>query len=78
MIPHASEHLSPSATLLSLCSRAREPQLLNPSAATTEANMPWSLCSETSHHSEKPTFHNQSNPHSPPLEKSLSSNEDPA
>ena len=25
-IPHASEHLSPCATLLSLCSRLREPQ----------------------------------------------------
>ena len=29
-IPHASEQLSPCTTVLSLCSRAREPQLLKP------------------------------------------------
>ena len=33
--------------LLSLCSRAWEPQLLSPCAATTEARTSWSLCSTT-------------------------------
>ena len=35
------------AQLLSLCSGAREPQLLNSFAAITEACDPWSLCSPT-------------------------------
>ena len=39
-IPHATEPLSPAPQLLSLCSRAREPQVLSPHAATTEARAP--------------------------------------
>ena len=38
---------------------AQVPQLLSPSAATTEANMPWSPCSAMrSHHNRKPENHN--------------------
>ena len=33
--------------LLSLCSRAQEPQLLSPRATVTEAQVPWGLCSAT-------------------------------
>ena len=39
-IPHASEQLACAPQLLSLCSRAREPQLLSPHATTTEAHAP--------------------------------------
>ena len=46
-IPHAVEQISLWPQLLSLCSRAREPQLLSPCAATTEACALWSLCSAT-------------------------------
>ena len=49
--------------LLSLCSRAWEPQLLSPCTATTEAHMPQNLvfCSQRSHHHhhEKPTHRHQ-------------------
>ena len=39
-IPHATEQLSLCTTILSLCSRARKPQLLSLHAATTEAHAP--------------------------------------
>ena len=39
-IPHAVEQLTPAPQILSLCSRAREPQLLSPCATTTEACTP--------------------------------------
>ena len=39
-IPHATEQLSPVPQLLSLFSRAHEPQLLSPCATTTEAHVP--------------------------------------
>ena len=42
-IPHATEELSPVPQLLSLRSRAHEPQLLSPRAATTEARAPRAL-----------------------------------
>ena len=44
--------------LLSLCSRARELQLLSPLDASTEALVPV-LRNKRSHHNEKPTHHNQ-------------------
>ena len=46
-IPHAVEQISLWPQLLSLCSRAWEPQLLSPCAATTEACALWSLYSAT-------------------------------
>ena len=39
-IPHAAEQLTHGPQLLSLCSRAQEPQLLSPYPATTEAHAP--------------------------------------
>ena len=46
--------------LLSLHSRAREPQLLSPCAATTEAHVPGALlCNKRSHRNEKPSHHNE-------------------
>ena len=40
MIPHAREKQTRASQLLSLCSRAREPQILSPCAATTAARTP--------------------------------------
>ena len=62
-IPHATEQRS-------LCATTIEPVLLKPGAATSEAHMPYSLCSRA------PEL--ESNPHSRQLEKSLCSNKDPA
>ena len=46
--------------LLSLLSRAREPQLLSLRAATTEAHAPRAvLLNKRSHHDEKPAHHNE-------------------
>ena len=39
--PCAAEQLRPRTTMLSLCSKAQKLQLLNPCAATTEAQEPW-------------------------------------
>ena len=66
--------------LLSLCSRAQEPQLLSPCATATEAIRPQSPCSETR---EAITERNLSaatrnSPYFLQLEKSPSSNKDPA
>ena len=72
-ILHAMEQLS-------LCSTNTEPLLYSLGAATTEARRPQSLCSAAR---EAPTVRSlhtakKSRPHSPPLEKSPSSSEDPA
>ena len=69
--------------LLSLCSRAWEPQLLSPCTTTTEAYVPQNLvfCSQRSHHHhhEKPAqVPLESSPCLLQLEKSPCSNEDPA
>jgi len=66
--------------LLSLCSRAQEPQLLSPCVTATEAIRPQSPCSETR---EAITERNLSaatrnSPYFLQLEKSPSSNKDPA
>ena len=64
--------------LLSLCSRAREPQLLSPHATTTEAHMPQPLKparlepvlhNKRSHRNEKPTHHNKVYPPLAAIEK---------
>ena len=39
-IPHAAGNEDRGPELLSLCSRAQEPQLLSPRAAATEAHVP--------------------------------------
>ena len=39
-IPHDTEQLSPRTTTVVLCSRVREPPLLRPRIATTEAHTP--------------------------------------
>ena len=70
-----------------MCATNTEPVLWSPGAATTEpcdvtieARPPWSHVPQQ----EKPVQRDacrlllESRPHSPPLEKSLSSNEDPA
>ena len=78
-IPHASEQLG-HAQLLSLCSRAGEPQLLSPCAATTEAQAPRAGAPQQEKppqweaHSPQP----ESSPHLPQLEKSPHGNKDPA
>ena len=53
--------------LLSLCSRARDLQLLSPSVATSEAHEPERLCSATR---EAGTPQLESDPHLPQLGKS--------
>ena len=52
-IPHAAEQLSPCAQLLSLHSRAREPQLLKPGSLEPV------LCNQRSHRNEKPAHCNE-------------------
>ena len=63
-IPHATEQLSLCATILSLCSRAQEPQLLKPAHPRAcnlkqEQKLQW----------EARTPQLESNPHSPQLEE---------
>ena len=70
-IPHATEQLSPWAQLLSLRSRAREPQLLSPRVTTTEARVPRACApqQEKPPQWEGPARHNERKP--------VPSNEDP-
>ena len=51
-IPHVWEQLSLHATLLSLCPRAQDPQLLKPASPRIH------VCNKRSYHNEKPTHHN--------------------
>ena len=57
--------------LLSLHSRAREPQLLSPCTTTTEAHVPWSPCSATREATamRSTCTATKSSPRSPQLEK---------
>ena len=73
-ILHAADQLNPHVPQLrSLCSRAREPQLLSPRAATAEARSPtacapkWEKPRQWEAHAPKV----ESSPHSPKLEKRL-------
>ena len=68
-MPWSNEAHAPQ--LLSLCSRAREPQLLSPSATTTEICAPKSPCSATREATamRSPRTTTKSSPCSPQLEK---------
>ena len=65
--------------LLSLCSRIQELKLLSPRATNTEAHSPESPCSTTREATAVRSWCTtlERNPHSPQLEKSPRSNEDP-
>ena len=63
---------APAPQLLSLCSRAWEPQPLRPTALEPKVR------NERNHCNEKSAHHNDKRPHSPHLEESPCSNEDPA
>ena len=60
-MPQSNQDHAPQ--LPSLRSRAHEPQLLSPRAATTEAHAPQPLkpmlCDKRSHRNEKPAHHNE-------------------
>ena len=61
-IPHAAEQLGPVPLLLSLCSRAWEPQLLNPTC------LELTLRNRRNHHNDKPSYSNK-DPEQPKLSK---------
>ena len=78
-IPHAAEQLSPCATLLRLCSRVWELQLLSPRATVLKPECPGAcaLQKEKPFQGEACVSQLERSPRSPQLEQRLHSNEDP-
>ena len=74
-MPRSNQARAPQ--LLSLCSRAREPHLLSPPAATAEGRAPYSPCSTTGEARAR-ALKLESGPHWLQLERSPRSREDPA